>query len=125
MIRMILITLLVLCASGCETVPVVSTPPREESAPVPSQCDASCKESCIPSAYPRWEGDPDDPATFDLLPDQVIAPLRGLVEQCDAKRKACVACLRRLDDAGLTCGTSRACAPTSADARNRTAGSEH
>ncbi len=101
--------ILLLCA--CAGAPTV--PQREAAPAVNSQCDAECTTSCLPKDWPQWTGDPLEPSTWDALPEQVIEPLRTLVETCDKHREACVQCLSRIDQVGLTCGTAVKCSASS------------
>lgn len=108
--RWVAMGLLLLALVACSTTKT-AVPQRFTAPAVPSQCDAECTTSCLPAddAWPQWKGDPDDPRTWDLLPEQVIAPLRTIAETCDGHRKACVTCLERIDRVGLTCGTAVKC----------------
>ena len=77
--------------------------------PIPLTCDAACLESCLPKVWPKWQGDPEQPATWDRIGDDVIQPLREIVETCNARRNACVACIKRIEGAGLICGVTNKC----------------
>jgi hypothetical protein len=94
--------------AACQTAPIV--PERFTAPPVPSQCNALCTASCVDDPWPQWTCDnPLDPVCWDVKDEQVTVPLRQRVETCDAHRQACVQCLGRLDDVGLTCGTKVPC----------------
>lgn len=75
--------------------------------PLPVACEAACLTPCAGS-LPRWEGDPDSPATWDNL-GPLVAALRERIDTCDAARAACVRCLGRIDRVGATCGTEVPC----------------
>lgn len=75
--------------------------------PLPVACEAACLSHCA-GALPRWEGDPDSPATWDNL-GVLVAALRERIDECDAARAACVRCLGRIDRVGATCGTAVPC----------------
>lgn len=94
-------------STGCK--PELVRPSRAQAPPVPAQCAAQCTASCLPAAWPRWEGDPDDPTTWDRLASDVLSPLRDAVEVCDVARATCVACLRRLERAHIICGVAEPC----------------
>lgn len=65
--------------------------------PVAAQVDASCFQAVVDSV--RWTGDPNDPATWDILGGEVVPALRAEVATADAHRLACEQALRRLDKA--------------------------
>jgi hypothetical protein len=77
--------------------------------PMAVSCTAQCKASCLPAEWPQWEGDPIAPRTWDSLPEQVIAPLRELAEQCDAARASCLRCIERMEEVGIVCGVTTEC----------------
>lgn len=83
----------VLLLVGCVSQPAV---------PVPAQCNPICFLPCTSDGDPgvRWEADPNDPAAWDALGEEVIPALTGVANTCELRRKACDQCLRRLDDAG-------------------------
>lgn len=64
---------------------------------VPAQVDASCFQSVVDTV--RWTGNPQDPATWDILGGEVVPALRAEVATADAHRLACEQALRRLDKA--------------------------
>jgi hypothetical protein len=99
-IRLLLIMLLL---AGCTAAPVIE---RAPALAVPIACDSSCTTPCGPASWPRWAGDPDDGRTWDRIGDDVVAPLRSLVDTCEAARASCVRCLRRLERAGIICGAT-------------------
>lgn len=76
-----------------------ATPIPHRSEPVPAQCDARCYQPCDTTIPPWRPADPDSPAAWDELPDQVLIPARALLESCEAHRKACARCLDRLREA--------------------------
>jgi hypothetical protein len=83
-----------------------ATPQQPIRAPTPAvavTCAANCTASCLPQTWPQWTGDPDAPETWDELPP-VAAELRQIAEQCDVARASCVACLSRLQRAGVITG---------------------
>lgn len=75
--------------------------------PLPVACESACLTPCAGS-LPRWDGDPDSPATWDNL-GPLVAALRERIDECDAARAACVRCLGRIDRVGATCGTEVPC----------------
>jgi hypothetical protein len=82
---------------------------RPDLGPIAHSCSAQCKASCLPDAWPRWQGPADDPRTWDAWPEQVGRPLRSISEQCEAARASCLACMRALEDVGVVCGVTREC----------------
>jgi hypothetical protein len=99
MTRVALALIVFAMLAACSAAPTI--PVRVTAPPVDAQCSALCTTSCVPAVWPKWEGDPLDPSTWDRLPDQVVAPLRERVEQCDKHREACVDCLHRLERVGI------------------------
>lgn len=97
MIRLAAIAMLL---TACAT---PQPPLRQPTPAVAVTCAPSCTASCLPNAWPRWEGDPDAPETWDTLPP-VAAELREIAERCDVARASCVACLRRIQSAGIITG---------------------
>jgi hypothetical protein len=87
------------------------TIPPPDLGPLAVTCSRQCKTPCTPAQWPRWEGDPDAPATWDALPEQVARPLREIAEQCEAARQSCMRCLKGLEASGVICGVGRACNP--------------
>lgn len=93
--------------------------------PIAVTCSAECKAECLPAVipgkfdkdgnplrkWPKWSGDPLSPKTWDLLPEQVLSPLKEWAEQCNAARASCLRCLHGLEHVGAICGVSRECGP--------------
>lgn len=105
MSRLIALALLtVLC--GCVAAPKV--PDRVEAKPLNAQCAAQCAPTCTPQTWPLWEGDAQDPRTWDQL-GPLIDDLVTIGERCENARLACAQCLRRIENAGAICGFERAC----------------
>lgn len=103
----LLVYLLLLLLTGCSSAPTVPT--RVTAQPVPAQCSAACRTSCLPETWPQWQCAADDPGCWDEYPKQVTDPLRVVAENCDKARASCVACLTRLERVDLICGVSRGC----------------
>ncbi|MGH8073659.1 MAG: hypothetical protein ACREO4_06250 [Lysobacter sp.] len=91
---MLLTIAIALLLAGC---------PLQRPEPVPAQCNPICFLPCTSDGDPgvRWEADPNDPAAWDALGEEVIPALTGVANTCELRRKACDQCLRRLDDAGV------------------------
>jgi hypothetical protein len=90
----------------CSITLTACTPQQAIRAPTPAiavTCAPQCTASCLPAVWPRWEGDPESPETWDELPP-VAAELREIAEVCDVARKSCVKCLGRLQKAGVITG---------------------
>lgn len=79
---------LLLVLTGC---------PLVRPQPVPAGIDALCFEPVKDDV--RWEGDPNDPATWDNLGGEVVPALREKHAQSEVHREACVQGLKRLDKA--------------------------
>lgn len=105
MSRALSLAAVLLALSACASRPVVEQ--RQSAPPVPVACEAQCLAPCN-AVLPRWQGAPDDPATWDAL-GELVAALRERIDVCEAARAACVRCLARLDRAGLTCGLAVPC----------------
>lgn len=92
------VLLVLVFASGCGRTPVVPTPPE----PPPESCAAECRQPCDTAGIELVleEGATD---AFDQLVLQVVIPLRARLQQCsDIHRGACVQCLDRLREVGVT-----------------------
>ena len=101
-----LIAIAIACAllSACAS---TQQPIRTPSPAVAITCTA-CTESCLPDSWPKWEGDPESPQTWDSLP-LVAADIRAIAEQCEAARASCGKCVERIEAVGLVCGVNRSC----------------
>jgi len=66
---------------------------------IPAQCEPIGFQECKSTV--RWEGDPEDAATWDLLGEEVLPAARAETRSCEVRRKALEQCLRRLDKAGV------------------------
>ena len=77
--------------------PVVPTPPPQ---PPLAQCDAACWQQCAADGI-QYDPAPGTTDAIGNLIDQVVIPLRGRIEQCDAARLACQQCIDRLRRAGV------------------------
>lgn len=92
-----LLLVLVLTGATCQ---------RRGEAP-PADAPAMCYQPCTPSLTDtgvRWEGDPDDPATWDRLADPqdgTVGILRGKLLTCEAKRQACAGFITDLKARGV------------------------
>lgn len=76
---------------------------RRGDAPV-GDADAQCYAKCTPSLTDtgeRWEADPEDPAAWDLLGDDVVRALSGRLLQCERRRQACTDFLNTLKQRGV------------------------
>lgn len=91
---------------GC-TGPQPRPADRVPAPALPVLCSPVCLVPCA-DALPRWQGDPDSPATWDAL-GELVGVLRARIDACEQARAACVQCLRRLDEIGATCGTAIRC----------------
>jgi hypothetical protein len=49
----------------------------------------------------RWEGDPNQPGTIDVLGEVVIPELSDRLRVCETRRKALAQCLKRLESQGV------------------------
>lgn len=97
MIRLALIAAAVLALASCRSLP----PIPDEATAVDAQCDTLCWTPCD-TRIPAWTPpDPDSPSAWDLVPIQVLAPARALLETCELNRRACHRCLDRLREAGV------------------------
>lgn len=88
-------TLIAACAavllSACNHAPTVIAP---EPEPIPVAIDARCFVPCDP--LPHWQPDaPDGTAPWAALGELAIADA-GRLSECEARRAACAAPLRRL-----------------------------
>lgn len=97
--------LLCLLLAGCATHQPAAWQPRQA---VHAQCDVTCTASCAPDEWPQWEGDPEEPTTWDNLAP-VGAENRDTALRCDAARNACLRCLKTLERAGVICGIDIEC----------------
>lgn len=77
-------------------------PQRYKSQPVPAQCSEQCYAPCVAKdgdTGVRVTGAGDDPTTWDEIAGLLASTFRQKLEQCDARREACVKCLQRLEKA--------------------------
>jgi hypothetical protein len=88
---------------------------RAPSPPVAMSCEAECTRTCLPEQLPQWTADPNLPSAWDLLPKEVLIPLRAIAEACDAARASCVRCISRIERAGVVCGVTSDCTEASTD----------
>lgn len=77
--------------AGCRT----TTP----QLPVAAQCNPLCLAPC--AATVEWNADPDDAAAWDVLAGEVVPALVAAHQTCEAHRRACEQCLRRIERAGI------------------------
>lgn len=88
-----------LIASACTTTPVPVTPPKVE--PFDLRCDAGpvrCSGAC--PTLPEWPAEADGSGDFDRL--LALGPAdRAVLAECQAKLRACQACLQRGRDEGV------------------------
>lgn len=70
--------------------------------PPPENCEATCRTPCTVDPNIQYVPVPGSDRAFDDLVEQVVAPLLGEVKKCDTHRQACVQCLDRLKQAGVT-----------------------
>lgn len=70
---------------------------------VPAECEAVCFLPCTVNGDTgvRWEADPNDPQAWDELAGGTTEVLATKLRTCDARRGACVQCLRRLHRHGV------------------------
>lgn len=101
----IALCVLLLGMVGCQRQTI--RPP--DLGPLAVTCSQQCKTTCIPAQWPRWEGDPDAPQTWDALPEQVARPLREIAERCEAARASCLRCITNMEAAGIVCGVGQEC----------------
>lgn len=100
LLALVLIPIMLVLAgalTGCARNPPI--PHRAE--PVPAQCDSLCYQPCDVRIPPWQPTDPDSPAAWDELPDQVLIPARLRLWTCEQHRQACERCLDRLREAGV------------------------
>lgn len=71
--------------------------PLVRSNPVPAGIDPLCFQPVKDDV--RWEGDPNDAATWDNLGGETVPALRSKLGESEVHRKACEQGLRRLDKA--------------------------
>lgn len=88
MIRLAIAALLVTLLAGCPRLIV-------RPDPIPAQCDVIGFEVCKSEA--KWEGDPNDAATWDKLGQDTLNESRDETRTCEVRRKALEQCLRRLE----------------------------
>lgn len=85
-----------LAACGPKLKPYVKADPPNED------CDILCRTPCTVDKNIRLVPKAGDKDVLETITRQVIIPLRGEVRVCDTHRVACVQCLDRLQDAGVT-----------------------
>jgi len=97
--RIILIAVAGMLVAGCGAFQRKQRPPE----PVDEACAAECRMPCD-DTIPKWTpADPSSPQAWDSYPRQVTLPMQAKVRQCDRiHREACVQCLDRLKEAGVT-----------------------
>lgn len=86
-----------LALAGCR-----STADRE-LAPV-ADADRECYARCTPSLTDtgvRWDVDPEDPAAWDVLGDEVVRELSGTLLACERRRQACAHFIDALKQRGV------------------------
>ena len=66
---------------------------------IAAQCNPIGFQVCKSQA--RWEGDPNDAATWDNLGDDTLNASRAETRGCEVRRKALDQCLRRLAQQGV------------------------
>jgi hypothetical protein len=64
-------------------------------------CSNACETPCD-RTVPAWTP-PDvlDPAAWDLIKPQVVAPLKAKLDVCEERRAACVACMDEAERQGI------------------------
>lgn len=76
-----------------------SLPVKQE--PFPAACEPRCFEGCQ-TDWPVWAPlDPESPTAWDDRTLQVDIPAKAQLDLCEINRRACAACLQRLDKAGV------------------------
>jgi hypothetical protein len=97
---------LALLLAGCAAAPSMPAPPPALHA----MCSTVCMADCLPAEWPQWQCiDPDAPECWDEQAATLALPLQQIARQCDAARRACLACLRRLEAVGAICGVGDPC----------------
>lgn len=87
--------LVVLLVAGCGAL-------RPKPAPVNENCDAICRVPCD-TTVPLWKPvDANRSDAWTSYPEQVTLPLAKKLDTCEVARQACVQCLDRLKQAGVT-----------------------
>jgi hypothetical protein len=73
------------------------------AAPV-GDAGAMCYQKCTPSLTDtgvRWNGDPEDPAAWDALGDEVLSTLSRMLLTCEARRQECSGFIQSLKKRGV------------------------
>lgn len=98
--RALLLGLALVLLAGCG----LMHPRAQLPAPINAGCDSACYAPCN-TADISWTADPDQPAAWDAVGDQVVQPLAQRVAECSRiNRHACHVCLLRLQAAGVIIG---------------------
>lgn len=92
-ILLVFVLLLAACTHATEFV---------KADPPPENCDPICRTKCEVDPNIKYVPVEGSDRALDDLVEQVVAPLRGEVDRCDTHRVACVQCLDRHKQAGLT-----------------------
>lgn len=92
---LVLLACALLCACGPKAVAV-------KRDPIPENCNAACRTPCTVDPAIVYAPVPGSIDALNDLVVQVVIPLGGEVPRCDIHRQACVQCLDRLKEAGIT-----------------------
>jgi hypothetical protein len=99
LLRLSLVLGLALTTAACGLLPHRQFTPQA----VPASCASDCFVPCTTTDI-AWTADPNNPAAYDALGEEVFKPLAQRVADCNLNRVSCHVCLLRLQEKGIVIG---------------------